>query len=129
MTRKKLFIVIVIIASLVFISSCGKSKIADTMRGYVEARISEGETFHFVGLSNHRDTVFMGTTRHCVGVIYTVTDNQSGEKTRHYADVIFDDDYNTALSVEELDFDPIEYAREKVKDAFKEKIREKLNRE
>lgn len=130
MKRNKLIAIIMVIASLAFISSCefksDKSKIAATMRAYVEPNLAEGETFGFIGLSNRRDTMFMGVTRPCAGVIYTVTDSESGEKTRHFADVIFSNDYKTALCVNELDFDPIEFAKDKVKEQFKEKLMEKF---
>lgn len=130
MARNKLIILILSVALLPLVAACmkesDKSKIARTMGAYVERTLSEGETFDFVGLSNRRDTVFMGMTRPCAGVIYTVTDSRSGDKTRHFADVIFSDDYKTALWVKELDFDPIEFVEEKVKEQFKEKIREKL---
>lgn len=130
MARNKLIILILSVALLPLVAACmkesDKSKISRTMGAYVERTLSEGETFDFVGLSNRRDTVFMGMTRPCAGVIYTVTDSRSGDKTRHFADVIFSDDYKTALWVKELDFDPIEFVEENVKEQFKEKIREKL---
>ncbi len=130
MARNKLIILILSVALLPLVAACmkesDKSKISRTMGAYVERTLSEGETFDFVGLSNRRDTVFMGMTRPCAGVIYTVTDSRSGDKTRHFADVIFSDDYKTALWVKELDFDPIEFVEEKVKEQFKGKIREKL---
>lgn len=129
MTKNKLAILILAIASLAFISGCGiesdKKEIAATMRGYVEPRLDDGETFGFVGLSNRRDTVFMGVTRPCAVVIYTVTDNEAGTKARHFADVVFSDDYKTALFVKELDFDPIEVVEDKIREAFYEKLRNK----
>lgn len=118
------------VSALVFIASCGvesdKRKIENTMREYVERGLNEDETFDFVGLSNHRDTIFMGVNCPCVGVIYTITNSSSGDKTRHYADVIFSGDYGKALSVKELDFDPIDTVKDKVKGELKSKIREKL---
>lgn len=131
MTRNKILIIICSITLLVFSYSCGqteKGRIAKTMREYVAINLAEKETFKFIGLSNRRDTTFMGVTRPCSGVIYTITDNETGETTRHFADVIFSDNYMTALSVTELDFDPIGYAEEKVRDAFKEKICEKFGK-
>lgn len=131
MAKNKLIILVVAMASvsLAFLSGCGsgsdKSKIAETMRVRVESGLAEGETFGFVGLSNRRDTVFMGATHSCAGVIYTITGNVSGDKTRHFADVIFSDDYKTVLWIKELDFDPIEFVEEKVKEKFKAKIMEK----
>ncbi len=130
MTQKKLIILILTIASLAIASSCkfstDKSKIADTMQKYVEQNLGESETFDFVGLSNHRDTIFMGVHRHCVGVIYTITDNNSKEKARHFADAIFSDDYNTVIYIKELDFDPIKIIEEKIKAKLTEKVYEKL---
>ncbi len=131
MTRHKLIILILAIAVLSGTYSCAeseKSRIANTMREHVEPNLADGEQFGFIGLSNRRDTTFMGSTHPCIGVIYTITNLDSGEKNRHLADVIFSDDYRTALSVTELDFDPIDYAKEKIKDAFKEKINEKLHK-
>lgn len=126
MKQNKLLIIILAIVALYVSAGCEfkseKSKIASAMREYVEPRLSEGETFHFVGLSNRRDTVFMGVAHPCSGVIYTVTDRKSGEKTRHFADVIFSNDYKTALSVEELDFDPIKSVEEKITEKLKEKL-------
>ena len=128
-TSTKFFILIISVISFAILFGCDesdKSKIADTMREYVQPHLAECESFDFVGLSNHRDTTFMGVPRHCVGVIYTVTDRTSGIKTRHFADVIFSDDFSTALSVNELDFDPIDYVKEKISDALNEKLREKF---
>ncbi|MCM1333229.1 MAG: hypothetical protein NC248_11545 [Bacteroides sp.] len=131
MTRK-LIILILTIASITVMSSCEfgstKSKIARTMREYVEPGLANGETFHFIGLTNHRDTIFMGTSYPCVGVIYTITDTKTGNKTRKFADVVFSNDYKTALSVKMLDFDPIDYVEEKLREAFKDKIMEKLGK-
>lgn len=127
MTRNTLKILIIVITSFAIISSCGgksdKSKIADTMRGYVENTLSEGQSFNFIGLSNRRDTIFMGANHPCVGVIYTITDSNSGKSTRHFADVILSEDYSTALCVKELDFDPIDFVEQKIKHTLKEKIR------
>lgn len=124
MTQKRLVILLLSIVSLIVIPSCegdsNKRKIAVTMSEYIKTDLTEGETFNFVGLSNHRDTIFMGTSYPCVGVIYTVTDKESGKKTRHFADVIFSHDYQTALCVKESDFDPIDSVKEKVKEKFKE---------
>ncbi|MDE6669525.1 MAG: hypothetical protein K2K26_07565 [Muribaculaceae bacterium] len=132
MTQNRLLILLLILVSLVILPACEagstKSKIANTMREYIEAGLTDEETFGFVGLSNHRDTVFMGVTRPCVGVIYTITNKEYGEKTRYFADVIFSDDYKTALCVKECDFDPIEFVEEKIKEKFKEKIQEKLKK-
>ncbi len=121
------------IASLVIISTCAcspdrKSRIAHTMHEHVSPHLSESESFGFIGMSNHRDTLFMGATHPCVGVIYTITDSASGEMTRHFADVIFSDDYSTALSVKELDFDPVEVVKEAITEKLIEKIHEKLSK-
>lgn len=97
------------------------------MREHVSPHLSESEYFGFIGMSNHRDTMFMGATHPCVGVIYTITDSASGEMTRHFADVIFSDDYSTALSVKELDFDPVEVVKEAITSKLIEKIHEKLS--
>lgn len=130
MKQRSLILLMLSVAALVFIISCGaesdKRKIENTMREYVESGLNEDETFNFVGLSNHRDTVFMGVNRPCVGVIYTIANSSSGEKTRHYANVIFSEDYGKAISVKELDFDPIDTVKDKVKGELKSKIREKL---
>lgn len=127
MTRNTLKILIITIASFAIISSCGgksdKRKIADTMRVYVEQSLPDGQSFNFIGLSNRRDTIFMGVSHPCVGVIYTISDSNSGKSSRHFADVILSDDYSTALSVKELDFDPIDFVEQKIKHALKEKIR------
>ncbi|MDE5876732.1 MAG: hypothetical protein K2H47_04460 [Muribaculaceae bacterium] len=132
MTQNRLLILLLILVSLVILPGCEagstKSKIANTMREYIEAGLTDEETFGFVGLSNHRDTVFMGVTHPCVGVIYTITNKESGEKIRYFADVIFSDDYKTALCVKESDFDPIEFVEEKIKEKFMEKIQEKLKK-
>lgn len=130
MEQCTLILPILSVVALVFVGSFGtvtdERKIENTMREYVERGLDEDESFYFVGLSNHRDTVFMGVTRPCVGVIYTISNSSSGDKTRHFADVIFSEDCGTALSVKELDFDPIEMVRDKVKEELKSKIREKL---
>lgn len=130
MKQNKLLYLLLPLVSAGAMSSCefgsDKREIANTMREYVEPNLDEDETFGFIGLSNHRDTVFMGVTRPCVGVIYTVTDNDTGEKTRHFADVVFSDDYKTALSVKELDFDPVKIVEEKVREKLSEKILEGL---
>lgn len=125
MTPPRLVFLILTIASIATVTSCGygseKSKIANTIYEYVKPDLTENESFGFVGLSNHRDTVFMRITRPCIGVIYTITDNVSGEKTRHFVDVIFSDDYRTTLYIKELDSDPIEMVRNKMKEELKKK--------
>lgn len=127
MSQNKLFIMIIAIASMAFMASCKhsfeKRRIEQTVREYVEQDLADRETFKFVGQSNRRDTVlFMGETRPCVGVIYIIQDQESGTKTRHFADIIFSDDYQSVLYVKELDFDPIETVKEKVTDKLKEEI-------
>lgn len=92
------------------------------MREYVEPRLTHNETFGVIGVSHRRDTTFMNASYPCMGVIYTVTDRASGETSRHFADVIFSNDYETALYVKELDFDPVEYAEQKVREKLKENI-------
>lgn len=123
---------VIAIVSIMFATRCGgnsdKDKIADAMCKYVQPRLSENETFGFVGLSNRRDTLFMGETHPCVGVIYTVTGPESDTDERHYADVILSTDYSEILFARELDFDPIEMAEEKIKEKFMEKLHEKMNR-
>ena len=121
MTRK---LIILIIAAITFplLTGCGidsrKNKISSAMREYVEPTLKDGETYGFVGLSNNRDTTFMGAVRPCVGVIYTVTDARTGEKKRHFADVILTEDYSRILNVSEPGFDPVEYAGERIHEAF-----------
>lgn len=131
MTKNKFFSVILAVVLFAAISNCGeseKSRIAATMCVYVESGLPGDKAFNFIGLSNRRDTIFMGESRPCAGVIYTITDKESGEKSRHYADVIFSSDYKTALSVDELNYDPIDLVEEKVKDAFKVKLRETIGK-
>ena len=132
MAHSRSFLLLLTIASLVIISTCAcgpdrKNRIAHTMREHVSPHLSESESFGFIGMSNHRDTLLMGATHPCVGVIYTVTDSASGDMTRHFADVIFSDDYSTALSVKELDFDPVDAVKETIKEKLIEKIHEKLS--
>lgn len=126
MTSDKLILMLLTIAPLTALSSCGcnseKTKISDTMRGYVEPRLTENETFGFIGISHRRDTLFMDASYPCMGVIYTVTDREPGETDRHFADVIFSNDYETAICVKESGFDPVEYAEGKLKEKLKEKI-------
>lgn len=121
---------IIAIASMAFMVSCKhsfeKRRIEQTVREYVEPDLADGETFRFVGQSNRRDTVFMGETRPCIGVIYIIQDQESGNKTRHFADMVFSDDYQSILYVKELDFDPIETVKEQVTDKLKEKILKSL---
>lgn len=130
MKRNRLILITLSVVAMTFVYSCGvgsdKRKIENTMREYVERDLTEDETFDFIGLSNHRDTLFMGANRPCVGVIYTIVNSSSGDKTRHFADVIFSEDYSTALSVKELDFDPIEQVKDKVEGELKSKLREIL---
>lgn len=132
MKKTKVIILILSMALLTLTAACRKesvkSRIAETMRTHVEQNLNENETFNFVGTFNRRDTVFMGVTRPCTGVIYTITDHESRLESRHSADVIFSDDHRTALCIKELDFDPIEMVKDKVKEEFKTKIREKLGK-
>ena len=97
------------------------------MREYVEPRLTDNETFGFIGVSHCRDTTFMNASYPCMGVIYTVTDRVSGEVDRHFADVIFSNDYKTAICVKESDFDPVEYAEQKVREQLMENIHAAMN--
>lgn len=132
MKRNRLILLTLSVAAMAFVYSCGggsdKRKIENTMREYVERDLNEYETFDLVGLSNHRDTIFMGANCPCVGVIYTIANSSSSDKNRHFADVIFSEDYSTILFLKELDFDPIEMVKDKVEEELKSKLREKLIR-
>lgn len=115
MTRNGVYILIIAITALAMMTACEagmeKSRIATTMREYYTPRLGEGETFGFIGLTNRRDTVFMGEHHPCAGVIYTVTDSCRRNHTNHFADVIFSGDYSSVLCVREIDFDPIDYVK------------------
>lgn len=131
MTKTRLILLVIIISSLAALNGCGgseKSRIAETMRVYVEPTLAEGESFNFVGLSNRRDTLFMGETRPCAMVIYTIVENSSDDAACRCDEVIFSNDYKSLLSVEELDFDPIEMVRVKVKEELKKRIHEKIGK-
>ncbi|MCI8998223.1 MAG: hypothetical protein HFJ95_04430 [Muribaculaceae bacterium] len=127
---KKLIIIIVSVAALAAMMNCGsgstKGKINNAMREYVTPALADCERYGFIGLSNHRDTIYMGVTRPCVGVIYTVENRYTGEKKRHYADVIFSNDFNTVLNATESGFDPIEYAEDKIREALREALKKRL---
>lgn len=129
MTRNRVYILIIAIMTLAMMTACEagmeKSRIATTMREYYTPRLGEGETFGFIGLTNRRDTVFMGEHHPCAGVIYTVTDSCRRNHTNHFADVIFSGDYSSVLCVREIDFDPIDYVKNKLKDAIINKMAEK----
>ncbi|MDE6370886.1 MAG: hypothetical protein K2K92_05300, partial [Duncaniella sp.] len=122
-------ILIIAIATLIMMTACEagdeKSRIASTLHEYFSPRLGEGETFGFIGLTNRRDTMFMGGQYPCAGVIYTVTDSSGRNHTRHFADVVFSKDYTSALCVKEIDFDPVEYVKSKLMDAITDKMSEK----
>ena len=82
MTRK-IFIPILTAVALAVMTSCGgdspKSRISHSireishsMREYTGQTLQPGESFEFIGLSNQRDTIYMGVTRPCAGVIYKI---------------------------------------------------------
>lgn len=125
MSKKTIFIIICLLTAAL-LSGCGagsrKRRIARTMHEYVQPTLTESESFRFIGLSNNRDTVFMGVNRPCAGVIYRITDTETGASERRYADVIFSNDYAHVLWMNDLDFDPIEYAEQKIITAFSELI-------
>lgn len=131
MTRK-IFIPILTTVALAVMTSCGgdspKSRISHSMREYTEQTLQPGESFEFIGLSNQRDTIYMGVTRPCAGVIYKINDSTTATSTRHFADVIFSNDFKVVLNVTELDFDPIEYTQEKVRDGFRQALDQLKNR-
>ena len=73
MTRK-IFIPILTTVALAVMTSCGgdspKSRISHSireishsMREHTEQTLQPGESFEFIGLSNQRDTIYMGVTR------------------------------------------------------------------
>lgn len=131
MTRK-IFIPILTTVALAVMTSCGgdspKSRISHSMREYTGQTLQPGESFEFIGLSNQRDTIYMGVTRPCAGVIYKINDSTTATSTRHFADVIFSNDFKVVLNVTELDFDPIEYTQEKVRDGFRQALDQLKNR-
>lgn len=131
MTRK-IFIPILTTVALAVMTSCGgdspKSRISHSMREYTWQTLQPGESFEFIGLSNQRDTIYMGVTRPCAGVIYKINDSTTATSTRHFADVIFSNDFKVVLNVTELDFDPIEYTQEKVRDGFRQALDQLKNR-
>lgn len=131
MTRKTI-IILLLAAFMALLTGCEagftKSRIANAMREYIQPMLSPEESYAFVGLTNNRDTVYMEVTRPCAGVIYTIENTATGHKERHFADVIFSNDYKVALNVTELDFDPIDYAEEKVKAGFRKAFKEFHNR-
>lgn len=138
MTRK-IFIPILTTVALAVMTSCGgdspKSRISHSireishsMREYTRQTLQPGESFEFIGLSNQRDTIYMGVTRPCAGVIYKINDSTTATSTRHFADVIFSNDFKVVLNVTELDFDPIEYTQEKVRDGFRQALDQLKNR-
>lgn len=125
MTRDKILIIALAAASLASaFTSCDseKSRIENAMHDHVKSDLLAEESFAFIGLSNRRDTVFMGETRPCAGVIYKVANATTGKKERRYADVIFSNDYREVLSFTELDYDPIDYAGDKIKSALKARL-------
>lgn len=131
MTRK-IFIPILTTVALAVMTSCGgdspKSRISHSIREHTEQTLQPGESFEFIGLSNQRDTIYMGVTRPCAGVIYKINDSTTATSTRHFADVIFSNDFKVVLNVTELDFDPIEYTQEKVRDGFRQALDQLKNR-
>lgn len=101
-----------------------RSNIRHAMREYVQPTLRQGDTYDFIGLSNHRDTMYLGFSRPCVWVIYTVTDGETGKKQRRYDDVIFSNDYQVVLNASPLDFDPIEYAEDMVRESISNALNE-----
>lgn len=128
-TRKIISLICIAIAAATM-WGCGfkneKSIIKDSVREYVEPRLSVTEHYDFIGTSNRRDTVYLGVSRPCMGVIYTISDVRSGEKTRHYADVIFSNDYKTVIGFSELDSDPMQEVEHRIRKEFKKKLRDKI---
>lgn len=131
MTKRLIFIIIAA-ATLTLIAACEggtrNSRISRAMREYVEPTLGQEETFDFIGVSNNRDTVYMGVSRPCLIVIYNIENTATGNSTRHCADVIFSNDYKVILHATPSDFDPIEYAGDKVRDGFRKAFHELKNR-
>lgn len=98
------------------------------MREYVQPALSAGESFDYIGISNNRDTVYMGDTRPCAAVLYNVHHDATGSSTRHCDIVIFSNDYKVILNVTPCDFDPIEYAGDKVRQEFRKALQELIKR-
>ena len=104
----------ILVLSISCIGETENGKIERNLRNYVERDLDEDESFDFIGTFHRRDTLFMGINRPCTGVIYSITNNQTGAKNRYSVDVIFSEDYATILCLDELDFEPIKYSQEKV---------------
>ena len=119
MTKRLIFIIIAA-AALTLIAACEggtrNSRISRAMREYVEPTLGQEETFDF------------GVSRPCLIVIYNIENTATGNSTRHCADVIFSNDYKVILHATPSDFDPIEYAGEKVRDGFRKAFHELKNR-
>lgn len=116
------------------LSSCKtgghKGEISDAVESYLDRSLDETETYGFIGLTNRRDTIFMGSTLPCTGVIYKITDTSDGCSQLYCADVILTEDYGRVVSFDEVDLDSIgRCVEEKVKEGFKQALQEiKTNR-
>lgn len=123
MGKIKLILLLSTLSILVFSISCigetEKGKIERNLRNYVEKDLDEEESFDFIGTFHRRDTIFMGINRPCTGVIYSITNKQTGTKNRYSADVIFSEGYATILCLDELDFEPLKYSQEKALETVK----------
>ena len=123
MNKIKLILLLSPLLILVLTISCigetEKGKIERNLRNYVERDLDEDESFDFIGIFHRRDTIFMGINRPCTGVIYSITNKQTGAKHRYSADVIFSEGYATILCLDELDFEPPKYSQEKALETVK----------
>ena len=123
MNKIKLILLFSTLLILVLTISCigetEKGKIERNLRNYVERDLDEDESFDFIGIFHKRDTIFMGINRPCTGVIYSITNKQTGAKNRYSADVIFSKGYTTILCLDELDFHTIVHSQEKVQEPVK----------
>lgn len=128
MRHSKFIVPLMASLMLLLVTGCkrpgSKSNIRHAMREYVQLTLRQGDTYDFIGLSNHRDTLYMGVSRPCIYIIYTVTDGETGKKQRHYDDVILSNDYQVVLNASPLDFDPIEYAGDIVRESISNALNE-----
>lgn len=115
--------------SVLTFSSCKtgghKGEISDAVETYLATSLGETEVYDFIGLTNRRDTAFMGATLPCTGVIYKVTDSSTGDSELLCADVILSEDYKRVVAFNEIGMDSVRrYVETKIDEGFKQAFKE-----
>lgn len=72
------------------------------MNAYVAPDLSDEEYYALIELSNLRDTSYMGATLPCAAICYSIENKYTGQRTIHYADVIFNSSINKVINVTKL---------------------------